>query len=408
MASLKSLNVSVEPFDGRGDFTLWQQQVKSVLTREGTIKALKVKVQRTEKMTDAEWAKHRKNDKPEKLSEEECEDLKDMATSTICLCLANNTLREVLGLTDPVEIWDKLESRYKSKSLTSRLYLKKRLFGLQMAEEANFNGHLDEFNKITTELESIDVKIEEEDKALLLLASLPSSFDNIVTTLLFGKETLKFDEVVAALLMNETRRGGNEVSNDGQALVAKGAGRERGRSKERGGASQCFKSSSKSFRCYYCDEEGHFKRDCPKRRKEKKDGKIPVTAVAEIKEKFDTYQTCDGGAVKMANGARSKIAGVGTVQVRMFDGVVRTLTGVKHVPGLKGNLISLGALDSEGCRIFAQGKDLARKLSEGKITSATSGAFAWKKRVTFEASQVGGDCDLAETSEVEPDHGLVN
>ncbi|VFQ71852.1 unnamed protein product [Cuscuta campestris] len=328
---------------------------------------MKVKVQRIEKMTDAEWAKHRKNDKPEKLSEEEWEDLKDMATSTICLCLANNTLREVLGLTDPVDIWDKLESRYKSKSLTSRLYLKKRLFGLQMAEEANFNGHLDEFNKITTELESIDVKIEEEDKALLLLASLPSSFDNIVTTLLFGKETLKFDEVVAALLMNETRRGGNGVSNDGQALVAKGAGRERRRSKERGDASQRFKSSSKSFRCYYCDEEGHFKRDCPKRRKEKKDGKTPVTAVAEssnqaseedlflattkslgksdwildsgcsfhmcsIKEQFDTYQTCDGGAVKMANGARSKIAGVGTVQVRMFDGVVRTLTGVKHWP----------------------------------------------------------------------------
>ncbi|VFR03569.1 unnamed protein product [Cuscuta campestris] len=392
-----------------------------------------------------------------------------MATSTICLCLANNTLREVLGLTDPVDIWDKLESRYKSKSLTSRLYLKKRLFGLQMAEEANFNGHLDEFNKITTELESIDVKIEEEDKALLLLASLSSSFDNIVTTLLFGKETLKFDEVVAALLMNETRRGGNGVSNDGQALVAKGAGRERGRSKERGAASQRFKSSSKSFRCYYCDEEGHFKRDCPKRRKEKKDGKIPVTAVAEgskqeseedlflattkslgksdwildsgcpfhmcsVKEQFDTYQTCDGGAVKMANGARSKIAGVGTVQVRMFDGMVRTLTGVKHVPGLKENLISLGALDSKGCRIFVQsgvlkisrgamvvakgvlskglyklvGKDLTRKMSEGKFTSATSRAFAWKKRVTFEASQVGGDCDLTGTSGVEPDHGLIN
>ncbi|VFR00763.1 unnamed protein product [Cuscuta campestris] len=254
MALVKSSNVSVKPFDGRGDFTLWQQRVKSVLTWEGTIKALKVKVQRTEKMTDAEWAKHRKNNKSEKLSEEEWEDLKDMATSTICLCLANNTLREVLGLTDPADIWDKLESRYKSKSLTSRLYLKKRLFGLHMAEETKFNGHLDEFNKITTELESIDVKIEEEDKALLLLASLPSSFDNIVTTLLFEKETLKFDEILAALLMNETRRGGNEVSNDGQALVAKGAGRERGRSKERGGMSKRFNSSSKSFRCYYCDE----------------------------------------------------------------------------------------------------------------------------------------------------------
>ena len=65
--------------------------------------------------------------------------------------------------------------------------MKKRLFGLQMTEEADFNQHLDEFNKITRELTFLEVKIEEEDKALLLLASLPLSFDNIMTALLFGK-----------------------------------------------------------------------------------------------------------------------------------------------------------------------------------------------------------------------------
>jgi len=53
---------------------------------------------------------------------------------------------------------------------------------------------------------------------LLLLASLPSSFDNIVTTLIFKKETLKFDEVVVALLMNETWRV-SSFSNDGQVAV---------------------------------------------------------------------------------------------------------------------------------------------------------------------------------------------
>ena len=46
-------------------------------------------------------------------------------------------------------------------------------------------------------LDSIEVKIEGEDKALLLLASLPSSFDNIMTTLLFGKDTLRLNELVA-------------------------------------------------------------------------------------------------------------------------------------------------------------------------------------------------------------------
>jgi len=50
-----------------------------------------------------------------------------------------------------------------------------------------------------------------------LLASLPSSFDNIVTV--FGKEVLGPDEMAVALLMNETRWGNNKFSNDGQVAM---------------------------------------------------------------------------------------------------------------------------------------------------------------------------------------------
>ena len=45
-----------------------------------------------------------------------------------------------------------------------------------MTGEPDFNQHLDVFN-ITTQLASSDVKIEKGTKALLLLVSLPSSFD---------------------------------------------------------------------------------------------------------------------------------------------------------------------------------------------------------------------------------------
>ena len=66
MASVKGSSISIEPFDGRGDFTLWQQRVKSLLTREGTIKALKVNTRRTEKMTDDEWMALREKDNPKR------------------------------------------------------------------------------------------------------------------------------------------------------------------------------------------------------------------------------------------------------------------------------------------------------------------------------------------------------
>jgi len=115
-------------------------------------------------MTDDEWVIFREKDKPEKMPMEEWKDLIDMTTSTILLCLANNTLQEFLDLTNSVDIWDKLESWYKSKSLTSRLYLKKRLFDLQMTKEADFNQHLDEFKKTTTKLTSLEYRLKRKIK----------------------------------------------------------------------------------------------------------------------------------------------------------------------------------------------------------------------------------------------------
>ena len=222
-----------------------------------------------------------------------------------------------------------------------------------------------------------------------------------MTTLLFGKGTLKFDEVVAAFLMNETRRGSNGFSNDDQvAMVTKEYSRGRGWSKEKEERSQRSRSSGRKFKCYYCDEEGHMKKDCPKRKKVLRDEKPSVVGVAEgsslydggdvflatdespgksnwildsgcsfhmsaVREHFDTYQPCEKGTVNMANGTQSRIAGVGTVRIRMFDGVVRTVTGVRHVPGLKRNLISLGTLDARGYRYSSQGGAL--KVSKGAM-----------------------------------------
>jgi hypothetical protein len=41
----------------------------------------------------------------------------------------------------------------------------------------------------------------------------------------------------------------------------------------------------------------------------------------------------------MVKNSMSKIMGVGTVQLRMFDGIVRILENVRHVPELKKSLI---------------------------------------------------------------------
>ena len=60
---------------------------------------------------------------------------------------------------------------------------------------------------------------------------------------------------------------------------------------------------------------------------------------------FDMYKPYNGGMVQMGNDATCLIIEIGTVKIKMFDGVVRVLSNVKHVPNLRKNLISLGVLD---------------------------------------------------------------
>ena len=98
------------------------------------------------------------------------------------------------------EIWDNLASLYISKSLTSKLYLKQQLYGFHMQEESDLRKHVDVFNQFVVDLSKLDVKLDDEDKAIILLSSLPPSYEHVVTTLTHGKDTVKTEEIISSLL----------------------------------------------------------------------------------------------------------------------------------------------------------------------------------------------------------------
>jgi len=50
---------------------------------------------------------------------------------------------------------------------------------------------------------ALEVKLKEEDKVLLLLSSLQSSYELLATTIMYGKETLKLEDVKQMLQNNE-------------------------------------------------------------------------------------------------------------------------------------------------------------------------------------------------------------
>ena len=66
------------------------------------------------------------------------------------------------------------------------IYLKMKLLGFKMQKEKNLDKNLDEFNKLVIELENIGGKINNEDQAIILLNSLPSTYSQLRDTIKYG------------------------------------------------------------------------------------------------------------------------------------------------------------------------------------------------------------------------------
>jgi len=120
---------------------------------------------------------------PVTMSRAEKTEMVDKARSVIVLCLGDKVLREVPKEPNAASMWSKLESLYMTKSLPHRQFLKQQLYSFKMVESKATMEQLTEFNKILDDLENIEVQLEDEDKAILLLYALPKSFESFKDTM---------------------------------------------------------------------------------------------------------------------------------------------------------------------------------------------------------------------------------
>jgi hypothetical protein len=317
------------------------------------------------------------------------------AVATIWLSLVDDVMYHIMNEKSPAAVWLKLESQYMSKSLTN----KQRLYGLKMAEGLDLSQHINLFNKVISDLKRVDVKFKDEDKVLMLLNSLLASptYKNLVTTLTWGKESLELEDVTRAMLAFHQRKKASDDSSQGEGLIMKG-NEERGRSRNKGGSngknSRSKPRKSKDINCYKCRKKAHIKRDCPNRKKNNDDeneGSSRSVNVVEVnsdnadgdmlyvasnlehladswfldsacsfhvtsnRDWFDTYRSVNYGIVTMGNGAHCKMTSIANIGIKMFDGVVKTLCDVRHVPYVEKNMISFGTLDSNGFGYKSEG-----------------------------------------------------
>ncbi|KAK2988405.1 hypothetical protein RJ640_007698 [Escallonia rubra] len=319
-----------------------------------------------------------------------------------------------------------LEKLYEKSSASNKVFLMKKLFNMRMSENGYVVDHLNDFNGVTNQLESIGMNFDDEIRALLFLCSRPDSWNNLMTTVsnFTISGTLTLNDVVSSVMNDEMRRKtiGDGISSS-TALSVEFRGRQnnkqnnRGRSPTRGRSKSRGKSKSKgrTIVCWNCNKEGHKKKDCTEPNKKKGAGgrqgddeganmvssnertydDLCLSATVDDNFKvwyvdsgasiyctphrdcFSDYVHGDYGHVTFRNGYRCSIVGKGKVEIKPSNGGTLILNDVRHIPELQKNLISVSGLDREGYFVAFGEKQwkVTKGKSEDYIMASQVGTF---------------------------------
>ena len=84
---------------------------------------------------------------------------------------------------NPVEVWKKLESQFQKKTWSNKLTLRRKLYNLKLKEGQSVQRHVKTLTEIFDELTIVGEPLDDESKVVHVLASLPESYDMLVTAL---------------------------------------------------------------------------------------------------------------------------------------------------------------------------------------------------------------------------------
>ncbi|KAH9782190.1 Integrase catalytic domain-containing protein [Citrus sinensis] len=244
--------VDLEKFNGKNDFNMWKVKMEALLITQGLGEAL-------EPTTKKEGYEGSSSKSPEIAAE-----IDKKARSTIILSLSDSVIREVAKERTVAELWTKLENLYMTKSLANRLYIKKRMFSLKMAEGSSLEEHIDEFNRVCDTLETIDEGLNDEGH--------------------FKKDCPE---------KKQKRKDQN-----GDAAIVADEGYESAR--------VCVATNEVQKGKWILDSGCTFH-------------------MSPEKSYFSDYHEYDGGRVMMRNNAVCKVTGMGNIHLKLHDGTVKVL-----------------------------------------------------------------------------------
>ncbi|KAL2243392.1 UNVERIFIED_CONTAM: hypothetical protein Sindi_0457200 [Sesamum indicum] len=374
---------NLQPFDGKSDFSIWQQKIKGILIQQKVFKAI-----------DGKYS--------DSISEEKALENDEYAYSSIILNLSDNVLRKVGKQDTARDLWKKLEDLYTDVSLPSKLFLLEKFFKYKLDLSKTIDENLDDFTKLVQDIKLTGDKNIDEYSPIVLLNAIPDTYADVKAAIKYGRDSVSLDIVVNGLKSKEidlktnrpsnnhhevnSVRGRSNFRNPNNRYNNRSKSRNKNRSKSRNRDYSHKDDKLRERRCYNCGLKGHYIKDCRKPRRDNRDnngeekervnnvidesGEVFVVSdvnsvlplsmhewlidsgctfhISPFKSIFSNLKLGEFGSVSMANEKRCDIKGIGDISLIFDNGYKMTLKHVRYVPELSHNLISCAVLEDEG------------------------------------------------------------
>ena len=114
----------------------------------------------------------------------------------------------VMNCRTPKELWDAFCQFFERKTVSNKIYMLMKLYGLRMNRGTRIQDHLCQLDELADQLAAIREEVSEVHKVAVLLRSVQENYSTLVMALLArGDDELTLMFVKQALLDDEQRRG---------------------------------------------------------------------------------------------------------------------------------------------------------------------------------------------------------